>query len=103
MQYQEESLFRKYAYERGVNINAYTALEIEIRELLKSSKHKGNQIPSEIRELFIEKIDKLPQEKIRVVKVPKNFDLIHFLHSLEAYKRSTSNIPHTVDQLLQAL
>ena len=44
MQYQEESLFRKYAYEQGVNINTYTALEIEIRELLKSSGHKGNQI-----------------------------------------------------------
>ena len=41
MQYQEESLFRKYAYEQGVNINTYTALEIEIRELLKSSGHKG--------------------------------------------------------------
>ena len=103
MQYQEESLFRKYAYEQGVNINAYTALEIEIRELLKSSGHKGNQIPSDIRELFIEKIDKLPKEKIRVIEVPEDFDLIQFLHSLEAYYRSTKEVPHTVDQLLPAM
>lgn len=103
MQYQEESLFRKYAYEQGVNINAYTALEIEIRELLKSSGHKGNQIPSDIRELFIEKIDKLPKEKIRVIEVPEDFDLIQFLHSLEAYYRSTKKVPHTVDQSLPAM
>ena len=103
MQYQEESLFRKYAYEQGVNINTYTALEIEIRELLKSSGHKGNQIPSEIRELFIEKIDKLSKEKIRVIEVPEDFDLIQFLQSLEAYYRSTKEVPNTVDQLLPAM
>ena len=103
MQYQEESLFRKYAYEQGVNINAYTALEIQIRELLKSIGHKGKQIPSDIRELFIEKIDKLPKEEIRVIEVPEDFDPIQFLHSLEAYYRSTKEVPHTVDQLLPAM
>ena len=61
------------------------------------------QIPSDIRELFIEKIDKLPKEKIRVIEVPEDFDLIQFLHSLEAYYRSTKEVPHTVDQLLPAM
>ncbi|UIJ69662.1 hypothetical protein LW858_29155 (plasmid) [Bacillus cereus] len=103
MQYQEESLFRKYAYEQGVNINAYTALEIHIRELLKSNGHTGNNMPSDIRELFIEKIDKLPKEKIRVIAVPEDFNLTLFLQSLESYYRSTSDIPYTVDQLLPAI
>lgn len=103
MQYQEESLFRKYAYEQGVNINAYTALEIEIRELLKSSGHQGTNMPSDIRELFIEKVDKLSKEKIRVIEVPEDFDLIQFLQSLEAYYHSTSETPHSVDQLLPAM
>lgn len=29
MQYQEETLFRKYAFEQGVNVNAYTALKLK--------------------------------------------------------------------------
>ncbi|KFM95140.1 hypothetical protein D0U04_29250 [Bacillus clarus] len=103
MQYQEESLFRKYAFEQGVNVNAYIALEIEIRELLKSHGHKGHHIPSDIRELFIEKIDRLPKENIRVIEVPEEFNLILFLQSLEAYYRKTSETPHTVDQLLPAI
>lgn len=103
MQYQEETLFRKYAFEQGVNVNAYIALEIKIRELLKSHGHKEHHIPSDIRELFIEKIDRLPKEKIRVIEVPKDFNLIDFLHSLEAYYRKNSETPCTVDQLLPAM
>ncbi|OLR27699.1 hypothetical protein [Bacillus cereus] len=103
MKYQEESLFRKYAYEQGVNINAYTALEIEIRELLKSSGHRGTNMPSNIREIFIEKIDRLPKEELRVIAVPEDFNLTLFLQSLEAYYRSTNGIPYTVDQLLPAI
>ncbi|MED2764131.1 hypothetical protein P4283_19035 [Bacillus thuringiensis] len=103
MQYQEETLFRKYAFEQGVNVNAYTALEIEIRELLKSLGHKDRHVPSDIRELFIDKIDKLPKEKIRVIEVPEEFNLIEFLQSLEAYYRRTSELPRTVNQLLPAM
>ncbi|WP_439876977.1 hypothetical protein ACSLGG_31590 (plasmid) [Bacillus mycoides] len=103
MQYQEETLFRKYAFEQGVNVNAYIALEIKIRELLKSHGQKEHHIPSDIRELFIEKIDRLPKEKIRVIEVPKDFNLIDFLHSLEAYYRKNSETPCTVNQLLPAM
>ncbi|HDR7738558.1 TPA: hypothetical protein QCX99_005876, partial [Bacillus thuringiensis] len=31
LKYQEETLFRKYAYDQGVNLHAYIALEIEMR------------------------------------------------------------------------
>ncbi|PEF43530.1 hypothetical protein CON22_25820 [Bacillus cereus] len=102
MKYQEESLFRKYAFEQGVNIHAYIALEIEIRELLKSKGHKERYIPSDIRELFIEKIDRLPKEDLRVLAVPEDFDLTRFLHSLEEYYRITKEIP-SINQLLIAM
>ncbi|PHG59738.1 hypothetical protein [Bacillus toyonensis] len=103
MHYPEESLFRKYAFEQGININSYTSLEIEIRELLRSMGHMEKQIPSNIRELFIEKIDRLPKEQIRIIEVPKNFNLIRFLQSLDTYYRTTKTTPHTVDVLLQAM
>ncbi|CAM4263373.1 hypothetical protein BAMA_04700 [Bacillus manliponensis] len=99
MQYQEESLFRKYAFEQGTNINAYIALEIEIRELLKTNGHKEKSIPSDIREQFIEKIDRLPKEELRVLAVPEDFDLIRFIRLLEQYYRTKCKIP-TVNQLL---
>ena len=35
LKYQEETLFRKYAYDQGVNVHAYVALEIKMREKLK--------------------------------------------------------------------
>ncbi|MCQ6399136.1 hypothetical protein NPM16_33320, partial [Bacillus cereus] len=40
LKYQEETLFRKYAYDQGVNLHAYIALEIEMREKLKVRGHK---------------------------------------------------------------
>lgn len=83
--YQEESLFRKYAFEQGVNVNAYLALELEIRELLKARGHKMGPIPSDVREMFIERIDKLPQEQIRVIEVPDNFSLIDFINTIKEY------------------
>ncbi|KFM95601.1 hypothetical protein DJ93_5589 [Bacillus clarus] len=58
LKYQEETLFRKYAYEQGTNLNAYMALEIEMCELRKARGYKECFIPSDICELFIEKIDK---------------------------------------------
>ena len=63
LKYQEETLFRKYAYDQGVNLHAYIALEIEMREKLKVRGHKERIIPSDVREWFIEEIDKLPQEQ----------------------------------------
>ncbi|QWI72910.1 hypothetical protein ER45_027790 (plasmid) [Bacillus mycoides] len=102
MKYQEESLFRKYAFEQGVNIHAYVALEIEVRELLKSSGHKERNIPSDIRELFIKRIDSLPKEKLRVLKVPAEFNLIDFIHLLEKYYLNKEEMP-PIKQLLMAL
>ena len=33
-----------------------------------------------------------------MIEVPEDFDLIQFLQSLEAYYRSTKEVPNTVDQ-----
>ncbi|MHA2890621.1 hypothetical protein [Bacillus cereus] len=100
MKYQEESLFRKYAFEQGTNIHAYVALEIEIRELLKSKGHKEHYIPSDIRELFIKKIDSLPKEKLRVLEVPAKFNLIDFIQSIETYYRNNKDIPSLKQMLM---
>ena len=83
IKYQEERLFRDYAYNQGVSIDAYLTLEVKVRELLKSRGHKKPYIPSDIREFFIEQIDRLPQEKMRVIEPPRDFCLVPFLRSLE--------------------
>ena len=36
-----------------------------------------------------------------MIEVPEDFDLIQFLQSLEAYYRSTKEVPNTVDQRFQ--
>ena len=36
-----------------------------------------------------------------MIEVPEDFDLIQFLQSLEAYYRSTKEVPNTVDQCFQ--
>ncbi|UNT71714.1 hypothetical protein IQ781_27415 (plasmid) [Bacillus sp. N447-1] len=102
LKYQEETLFRKYAYEQGADLNAYMALEIEMRELLKTRGHKDRFIPSAARELFIEKIDKLPKEKLRVIEVPEEFNLITFMHVFEQLIRAGIHIT-TAEQVLEVM
>ncbi|MFD0768960.1 hypothetical protein ACFQZ1_08565 [Bacillus sp. CGMCC 1.60114] len=102
MKYPEERLFRKYAYEQGVNINAYLALEIEIRELLKARGHKERSIPSDVRELFIEKIDRLPKEQLRVLEVPEDFNLKSFISSIEKILRNKGEVA-SIDQVLAVM
>ncbi|ALZ64670.1 hypothetical protein FORC13_p185 (plasmid) [Bacillus cereus] len=102
LKYQEETLFRKYAFEQGTNLNAYIALEIEIRELLKARGHKDRLIPSDVRELFIEKIDRLPKEKLRVIEVPGDFNLITFMRAFEKLIRSGIQVA-TAEQVLEVL
>ncbi|PEP85316.1 hypothetical protein [Bacillus toyonensis] len=102
LKYQEETLFRKYAYEQSTNLNAYMALEIEIRELLKSKGHKERFIPSDVRELFIEKIDKLPKEKLRVIEVPDEFNLITFMRTFEQLIRAGIHVT-TAEQVLEVM
>lgn len=102
LKYQEETLFRKYAYEQGTNLNAYMALEIEIRELLKARGHKEHIIPSDVRELFIEKIDRLPKEKLRVIEVPDSFNLITFMRAFEQLIRAGIQVT-TAEQVLTAM
>ncbi|TXR68217.1 hypothetical protein [Bacillus sp. AR18-7] len=102
LKYQEETLFRKYAYEQGVNLNAYMALEIKIRELLKARGHKELFIPSDIRELFIEKIDKLPKEKLRVIEIPDGFNLITFMRTFEQLVRAGVHVT-TAKQVLKVM
>ncbi|MEW9579101.1 hypothetical protein U9K47_27925 [Bacillus toyonensis] len=102
LKYQEETLFRKYAYEQGTNLNAYMALEIEIRELLKARGHKERIIPSDVRELFIEKIDRLPKEKLRVIEVPDSFNLITFMRAFEKLIRAGIQVT-TAEQVLTAM
>ena len=102
LRYQEETLFRKYAYEQGANLNAYMALEIEMRELLKIKGHKERFIPSDVRELFIEKIDKLPKEKLRVIEVPGSINLITFIRALEQLIRAGIQVTST-EQVLKVM
>ncbi|MDA1558791.1 hypothetical protein PDK45_28170 [Bacillus cereus] len=102
LRYQEETLFRKYAYEQGANLNAYMALEIEMRELLKIKGHKERFIPSDVRELFIEKIDKLPKEKLRVIEVPDSINLITFIRALEKLIRTGIQVIST-EQVLKVM
>ncbi|PEU37496.1 hypothetical protein CN535_22615, partial [Bacillus pseudomycoides] len=102
LKYQEETLFRKYAYEQGANLNAYMALEIEIRELLKTRGHKDRFIPSDVRELFIEKIDRLPKEKLRVIEVPDEFNLITFMRTFEQLVRAGIQVT-TAEQVLEVI
>ncbi|WP_095022217.1 hypothetical protein [Bacillus thuringiensis] len=102
LKYQEETLFRKYAYEQGANLNAYMALEIEIRELLKARGHKERFIPSDVRELFIEKIDRLPKEKLRVIEVPDDFNLITFMRTFEQLVRVDIHVK-TAEQVLEVM
>ncbi|MGG3523260.1 hypothetical protein ABES33_26275, partial [Bacillus pseudomycoides] len=97
-----ETLFRKYAYEQGANLNAYMALEIEIRELLKTRGHKDRFIPSDVRELFIEKIDRLPKEKLRVIEVPDEFNLITFMRAFEQLVRTGIQVT-TAEQVLEVI
>ncbi|EMN7730433.1 hypothetical protein WB980_003791 [Bacillus cereus] len=102
LKYQEETLFRKYAYDQGVNLHAYIALEIEMREKLKVRGHKERTIPSDVREWFIEAIDKLPQEKLRVIELPKQFNLLEFMRTFERLVRAGVTIT-APDQVLQAM
>ncbi|EJR93254.1 hypothetical protein IKE_05920 [Bacillus cereus VD196] len=102
LRYQEEALFRKYAYEQGTNLNAYIALEIEMRELLKTKGSRERWIPSDIRELFIEKIDKLPKEKLRIIEVPDSINLIKFIRTFENLTRSGIKVT-TADQILSII
>lgn len=102
LKYQEETLFRKYAYEQGANLNAYMALEIKIRELLKARGHKERFIPSDVRELFIEKIDRLPKEKLRVIEVPDDFNLITFMRTFEQLVRVDIHVK-TAEQVLEVM
>ncbi|PFZ01220.1 hypothetical protein COL60_28905, partial [Bacillus pseudomycoides] len=102
LKYQEETLFRKYAYEQGTNLNAYMTLEIEIRELLKARGHKDRFIPSDVRELFIEKIDRLPKEKLRVIEVPDEFNLITFMRAFEQLVRAGIHVT-TAEQVLEVI
>lgn len=78
------------------------ALEIEIRELLKVRGHKERSIPSDVRELFIEKIDRLPKEKLRVIEVPDNFNLITFMRAFEQLIRAGIPVT-TAEQVLTAM
>ncbi|HHQ2480339.1 TPA: hypothetical protein ACSPJ7_004672 [Bacillus cereus] len=102
LKYQEETLFRKYAYEQGTNLNAYIALEIEIRELLKARGHKEPFIPSDVREFFIEKIDKLPKEKLRVIEVPDSINLITFMRAFEQLIRAGIQVT-AAEQVLEVM
>ncbi|MEC2962287.1 hypothetical protein P9Z77_21500, partial [Bacillus cereus] len=102
LKYQEETLFRKYAYDQGVNLHAYIALEIEMREKLKVRGHKERTIPSDVREWFIEAIDKLPQEKLRVIELPKQFNLLEFMRTFERLVRADVTIT-APDQVLHAM
>ncbi|HDR8072333.1 TPA: hypothetical protein QCY71_005427 [Bacillus cereus] len=102
LKYQEEALFRKYAYEQGTNLNAYIALEIEIRELLKARGHKERSIPSDVREYFIEKIDTLPKEKIRVIEVPDSINLITFIRTFEQLIRAGIQVT-AAEQVLEVM
>lgn len=102
LKYREETLFRKYAYEQGVNLNAYMALEIKIRELLKAKGHKERYIPSDVRELFIEKIDRLPKEKLRIIEIPDEFNLITFIRAFEQLVRAGIHVT-TADQVLEVI
>lgn len=102
LKYQEVTLFRKYAYEQGANLNAYISLEIEIYELLKARGHKERFIPSDIRELFIEKIDRLSKERLRIIEVPDNFNLITFIRAFEQLVRADIHVT-TVEQVLEVM
>ncbi|WP_440604617.1 hypothetical protein [Bacillus sp. GB_SG_008] len=102
LKYQEETLFRKYAYEQGTNLHAYVALEIEMRELLKTRGHKERSIPSDVREWFIEKIDTLPKEKLRVIEVPDSFNLLTFTRTFERLIRSGIQVS-TAEQVLEIM
>ncbi|QEL82774.1 hypothetical protein DN407_30225 (plasmid) [Bacillus sp. JAS24-2] len=102
LKYQEETLFRKYAFEQGTNLHAYVALEIEMRELLKARGHKERSIPSDVREWFIEKIDRLPKEKLRVIDLPAHFNLLTFMRTFERLIRKGMNVT-AADQVLVAM
>ncbi|PHQ13434.1 hypothetical protein DSD18_35270, partial [Bacillus thuringiensis] len=92
----------KYAYDQGVNLHAYIALEIEMREKLKVRGHKERTIPSDVREWFIEAIDKLPQEQLRVIELPKQFNLLEFMRTFERLVRAGVTIT-APDQVLHAM
>ncbi|MEX3422502.1 hypothetical protein CQZ91_28225 [Bacillus cereus] len=102
LKYQEETLFRKYAYDQGVNVHAYVALEIKMREKLKNRGHKDHTIPSDIREWFIEEIDRLPQEQLRVIELPESFNLLEFMRTFERLVRAGVTIK-SADQVLNAI
>lgn len=83
LNYKEETLFRKYAFDQGSNLHVYIALEIKMRENLKDRGHKDRTIPSDLREWFIEEIDKLPKEKLCIIEIPAQFILLDFIRTFE--------------------
>ncbi|EEM92066.1 hypothetical protein bthur0013_66640 [Bacillus thuringiensis IBL 200] len=85
-----------------MNPHAYIALEIEMREKLKVRGHKERTIPSHVREWFIEAIDKLPQEQLRVIELPKQFNLLEFIRIFERLVRAGVTITAS-DQVLTAM
>ncbi|MEB9382862.1 hypothetical protein P4I91_02935, partial [Bacillus cereus] len=64
--------------------------------------HKERTIPSDVREWFIEAIDKLPQEKLRVIELPKQFNLLEFMRTFERLVRADVTIT-APDQVLHAM
>jgi hypothetical protein len=51
---------------------------------------------------FIEAIDKLPQEKLRVIELPKQFNLLEFMRTFERLVRAGVTIT-APDQVLTAM
>ncbi|PEM68716.1 hypothetical protein CN619_23155, partial [Bacillus pseudomycoides] len=70
--------------------------------LLKTRGHKDRFIPSDVRELFIEKIDRLPKEKLRVIEVPDDFNLITFMRAFEHLVRTGIHVT-TAEQVLEVI
>ncbi|PEM64060.1 hypothetical protein CN619_28235, partial [Bacillus pseudomycoides] len=70
--------------------------------LLKTRGYKDRCIPSDVRELFIEKIDRLPKEKLRVIEVPDEFNLITFMRTFEQLVRAGIQVT-TAEQVLEVI